>query len=126
MGWYGTDHNWQTPVSRTGERLENYPYLARSLSEIKKNQEDLTAPVRHDLLFGVKNDPGLIWKRAARASNDFYFVLKSAGFTPRVCDFAEEPMERLKEAQALCVLSDEAMDETVQEKLCEFVKEGGS
>lgn len=125
MGWYGTDHNWQTPVSRTGERLENYPYLARSLSEIKKNQEDLTAPVRHDLLFGVKNDPGLIWKRAARASNDFYFVLKSAGFTPRVCDFAEEPMERLKEAQALCVLSDEAMDETVQEKLCEFVKEGG-
>ena len=34
-------------------------------------------------------------------------------------------MERLKEAQALCVLSDEAMDETVQEKLCEFVKEGG-
>ena len=34
-------------------------------------------------------------------------------------------MERLKEAQALCVLSDEAMDETVQEKLCDFVKEGG-
>ncbi len=35
-------------------------------------------------------------------------------------------MERLKEGQALCVLSDEAMDETVQEKaLREFVKEGG-
>ena len=79
MGWYGTDHNWQTPVSRTGERLENYPYLARSLSEIKKNQEDLTAPVRHDLLFGVKNDPGLIWKRAARASNDFLFCAEVGG-----------------------------------------------
>ena len=95
MGWYGTDHNWQAPVDCRGEKQENFADIARSIREIRKNQNRLTVPTRHDIQLGVSRSPGLIWKRGARASDDMFYLLRCAGFTPRVRDYENEPLETI-------------------------------
>lgn len=125
MGWYGTDHNWQAPVDCRGEKQESFADIARSIREIRKNQRQLTMPARHDIQLGVSRSPGLIWKRGARASDDFFYLLRCAGFTPKVCDYENEAVE-ISDDMPLCVVCDGVMEAPVQERLLQYVRKGGT
>lgn len=126
MGFFGTDHNWQAPVCADGSVRPSFAEIRRSLSDILENKKVFLAPPRYDLCLGVKRDPGLIWKDAAKPSNEAYFALKSAGFTPMLCDFEKEPLSDLLSRPALFVVCDAELDGAVQEKLLRYVQEGGT
>lgn len=125
MGFFGTDHNWQAPVNEYGEKTETYSCIKDSLSEIQKNKHIFMAENQYDIAFGMKNDPGLIWKPVAKDSNEAFYALKSEGYNPRIVDYAAADIHELKEYPTLFVVSDEEMESYVQEKLCEYVKQGG-
>lgn len=82
-------------------------------------------PTRHDIQLGVSRSPGLIWKRGARASDDFFYLLRCAGFTPKVCDYENEAVEILDD-MPLCVVCDGVMEAPVQERLLQYVRKGGT
>jgi len=126
MGFFGTDHNWQAPVNEYGEKAETYSYIKDSLSEIVKNKHVFMAENQYDIALGIKNDPGLIWKSVAKDSNEAYYALKSEGYNPRIVDFIGADLEELKDYPTLFVVSDEEMEMEIQEKLCKYVKQGGT
>lgn len=126
MGFHGTDHNWQAPVGYDGKKQESFEEIRRSLGDIRANWDVFSSELRYDIALGVKSEPGLIWKKIAKPSNEAYFALKTAGFTPRLCDFEEEPLEELCQYPALFVVSDEVMEPSVQEKLLAYVRQGGT
>lgn len=126
MGFHGTDHNWQAPVGYDGEKQESFEEIRRSLADIRANWDVFSSELRYDIALGVKSEPGLIWKKVAKPSNEAYFALKTAGFTPRLCDFEEEPLEELCQHPALFVVSDEVMEPSVQEKLLAYARQGGT
>lgn len=125
MGFYGTDHNWQAPVNEYGEKQETFAHIARSLSDMKKNKEVFLADLCYDLAFGIKNDPGLIWTKTAKMTDEMFYSLKAAGFTPQICDFTQASQEELGSHTALVVASDLQMDAEVQEKLLQYAQAGG-
>ena len=125
MGFYGTEHNWQAPVDFRGIPGENYEYICRSISDIRKYQNVFLEETQHDIVLGIKHSPGLIWKPVAKAGNEAYFALKEAGFTPLICDFESMTAAKLAEYSALWVVSDEYMDGKVQMNLEEYVRNGG-
>ena len=125
MGFYGTEHNWQAPVSYQAVPEENYEYIKKSLADIRQYQEKFQGEMRYDIGFGIKHAPGLIWKPVARAASDAYFVLKEAGFTPRIYDFESMTAEEMHVCPALWIVSDEYMDEKVQKELKTYVETGG-
>lgn len=125
MGFYGTEHNWQAPVDYCGRCTENYEYVKQSISDIRENEAIFLEDMRYDIGFGIKHAPGLIWKPVARVTSDTYFVLKEAGFTPRIYDFEAMTAEELAKCPILWIVCDEYMDEKVQIELCIYVKNGG-
>ena len=125
MGFYGTEHNWQAPVDAYGRAAENYPYIERSIRDILKHQDVLLSGMRYDIGLGVRHAPGLIWKAVAKPSNEAYFALKSAGFTPRIYDYEAMNPEELLKCPVLFIVSDECMEPKVQENLAEYVRLGG-
>lgn len=126
MGFYGTDHNWQAPVGTDGTKRETYDGIARSIRDIRKYEKALTAPKQYDLALGVKNDPGLIWTACAKPSNDMYFVLRNAGYNPKIIDFCEASPEELSSCPVLVIVTDGQMEHRVQEKLAGYVRGGGT
>jgi len=125
MGFYGTDHNWQAPIGLHGEKQESFVYIQQSIQDIKKDKEIFRKELKYDIALGVKNDPGLIWKKVAKESDEAFYVLKTAGFTPRLCDFQSASVEELLENKCLWVVSDEMMDGKVQNILAEYAEKGG-
>ncbi len=125
MGFFGTDHNWQAPIDYDGTPRASFEDIKRSIADIRANEDDFLADFRYDIALGVKSEPGLIWKPVAKPSNEAYFALKSAGFTPMLCDFEEELLEELAKHPALFVVCDEVMDAAVQEKLLRYAEAGG-
>ena len=125
MGFFGTDHNWQAPVDAYGEKRETFADIARSISDIKANRDVFMADLRYDLAFGIKNDPGLIWTQTAKPTDELFYSLKAAGFTPQICDFAAASPEELRRHPALVVSGDLHMDQEVQEKLLNYALDGG-
>lgn len=125
MGFYGTDHNWQAPVDACGEKRETFGDIARSLADIKANREVFMADLCYDLAFGIKNDPGLIWTKTAKVTDEMFYSLKAAGFTPEICDFTQASLDELRRHTALVVASDLVMDRDVQEKLLQYAAAGG-
>lgn len=73
----------------------------------------------------VTHAPGLIWRPVAKAGNEAYFVLKSAGFTPRMYDYEAMTAEELLACPVLWIVSDEYMEMNVQENLADYVRGGG-
>ena len=108
-------------TARPAPRFED---IKRSIADIRANEDDFLADFRYDIALGVKSEPGLIWKPVAKPSNEAYFALKSAGFTPMLCDFEEELLEELAKHPALFVVCDEVMDAAVQEKLLRYAEAG--
>lgn len=123
MGFFGTAHDWQAPVDMWGNAQENYLDIKRSIIDVLMNQDVFLSENRYDIALGIKSDPGLIWKKIGKPSNETYFALKTAGFSPRLVDFARED---LKDHPALFVVSDEVMAEDAQEKLSMYVQAGGN
>ena len=117
MGFYGTDHNWQAPVDAYGEKQETFAHIARSISDIKANKDVFMADLCYDLAVGIKNDPGLIWTKTAKVTDELFYSLKAAGFTPQICDFMQASQEELDGHTALVVASDLQMDAEIQAKL---------
>lgn len=127
MGFYGTYHGWQAPVDKNGEKTETYEDVKQSLRDILTYQDTLLKPMVHDIAFGMTNRPGLIWEPLAKVSSDAFVLLKSAGFTPMVCDYeAMECSELWEQHKSLYVISDDKMREETQRKLSEYVREGGT
>lgn len=125
MGFYGTDHNWQAPVDEKGRPRESFGYIAKSIQDIRKYQEILTAPKKYDLALGIKHDPGLIWTDCARVSNELYYALRRAGYSPKLVDFMEEDAETLKKRPVLAVVTDGFLEADAQRKLADYVLDGG-
>jgi hypothetical protein len=122
MGFFGTAHDWQAPVDMWGNAKENYRDIKRSISDILQYQDVFLSENRYDIALGIKSEPGLIWKKISKPSSETYFALKTAGFTPRLVDFAREA---LQDYPALFVVSDEVMGEEAQLKLAAYVQAGG-
>ena len=125
MGFYGTEHNWQAPVDVCGRPTETFDDLRRSIVEVKANQQVFLEEMQYDIGLGVRHAPGLIWRPVAKVSGEAYFVLKSAGFTPRMYDYEAMTAEELSECPVLWIVSDEYMEEKVQENLAAYVRRGG-
>jgi beta-galactosidase len=125
MGFFGTDHNWQAPINEKGEKQSSFEDIRRSIADIRENSSVFLADNRYDISLGIKNAYGLIWKDVSKISSDAYFALRSSGFTPEICDFEALPLECLKQKEILWVVSDRNMDAEVQQKLCDFVSDGG-
>lgn len=125
MGFFGTDHNWQAPVSCYGEKRGTFDHIKRSLDDIKENSDVFFKDNLYDIAMGIKNAHGLIWSDVARTTSDAYYALKCANFTPYICDFESETLQQLKEHKAIWVVSDQYMDEAVQGKLCDYASTGG-
>lgn len=125
QGFYGTDHNWQAPVTMQGDRTERFYGIQDSLTHIRRDQEVLMAELRYDIALGLKNDPGLIWKPVAKNGDSTFYQLKKAGFTPEILDFQSESLEALQKEPCLWVVSDEEMEPEVQEKLLCYATQGG-
>lgn len=125
MGFYGTEHNWQAPVNAWGQPTETYDFIKKSIADIKENRGVFLSEFRYDIGLGIRHAPGLIWRPVAKAGNEAYFVLKSAGFTPRIYDYEAMSTEELLECPALWIVSDEYMEARVQENLAAYVRRGG-
>jgi beta-galactosidase len=125
MGFYGTDHNWQAPLDENGEKREHYEAICRSLKDIRRDETVFLADQRYDIAFGIKNAPGLIWRNIAKVADGAYFALKTAGYTPIICDFEAVPLEELVVYPYLWIVTDEYMNEDVQKKLCSYMEAGG-
>lgn len=123
MGFFGTAHDWQAPLTAQGEEEASYGYIRRSLEDAKTHQALFMEENAYDMVLGVKDQPGLIWKKTAKASSEAYFTLRQVGFMPRLCDFLREDLE---EFPALMIVSDETLEESVQQKLLCYVQEGGT
>lgn len=122
MGFYGTDHGWQAPLDELGRPRRNYEDIRRSLRDIRRNEEVLRQEHAYDVCMGIMDQPGLIWKPLARHSNETYFSLRRAGYLPRLVDVVHD---ELSPQDTLVLASDDRMDVAVQQKLIDFVQEGG-
>ncbi|MDO4275945.1 MAG: beta-galactosidase [Eubacteriales bacterium] len=125
QGFYGTDHNWQAPVTLEGARTERFYGIRDSLIHMKKDKDIFQESLRYDIALGIKKDPGLIWKPTAKNGDGTFYQLKKAGFTPKILDFQTEPLEVLQKEPCLWIVSDEEMDREIQEKLLDYVSCGG-
>lgn len=125
MGFFGTDHNWQAPLDENGGKRGHYEAICRSLQDIRRDEEVFLSEQRYDIAFGIKNAPGLIWRGIAKASDNAYFALKTAGYTPMICDFEAASPEELLRHKVLWIVSDECMDADVQARLCGYAESGG-
>lgn len=125
MGFFGTEHNWQAPVDFRGMAGEAYPYVQQSIGDILENKDVFLDDILYDIGFGIKHTPGLIWRPSAKAASDAYFVLKSAGYTPCICDFESADENELDRHKSLFIVSDQSMDEAQQKALEGYVKRGG-
>ncbi len=125
MGFYGTEHNWQGPVDAWGNPGMTYDYVKKSLEDILENKKIFLGELCYDIGFGIRHAPGLIWRPVAKACSEAYFVLKSAGFTPRMYDYEAMTAEELREIPVLWIVTDEYMEERVQGNLAAYVRQGG-
>lgn len=125
MGFYGTDHNWQAPITKDCKEYHTYRDIKQSITDIKENFEIFSDNNRYDIGFGVKNSYGLIWRDIANITSESYFALKLCGFTPKIYDYEACSIESLLEQQAIWIVTDEYMNHDIQEKLVCFVKKGG-
>lgn len=124
MGFFGTAHNWQAPVDKTGAPTETYASIQKSLADIQKDYPVLSAENRYDIALGIPTDPGLIWTPLANAAKEAYFALRMAGFTPRVVDCNTLPLEALKALPGLFLVSGECMPRKTQEKIAAAIAAG--
>lgn len=122
MGFFGTAHSWQAPVDEQGHPRRNYEDICRSFRDIRSNEAILRQEHDYDVYMGIPDQPGLIWKPLARHSNETYFSLRRAGFMPRLVDVVHDA---LPSRQTLVLVSDDRMDAPVQQKIIDFVREGG-
>lgn len=125
FGFYGTDHNWQAPVTENGECTERFFSIKKSIEDMQKDKNVLQASMRYDIGLGLKNQPGLIWKSIAKDGDATFYQLKTAGFTPKILDFEKLSLNELKKNPCLWIVSDEEMESEVQKKLLAYVQYGG-
>ncbi len=122
LGFFGTSHDWQAPVTKEGLPARTYEHIARALRDIRRDFDLFSAPMAHDVVLALPGTPGLIWTPVSNVARDAYFLLRSIGFQPRVVNLDEDA---LPADLPVWVVTDDAMPAENQQKLCRFLAAGG-
>lgn len=126
MGYFGTSHNWQAPVTLNGEEGENYPWIKKAIKEINENEAVFNADRVNDIALGIYNEPGLIWRPVSRSSSETNFMMFMNSVSSEVVDIEGASLEELKNKKLVWVVSNEYMPKDLQNKLIRYAKEGGN
>lgn len=136
IGWLGTSHNWQAPVALDGKPRPHYEPIKKWGNIFKIFGTDLAASKKeHDISVGfympyymTQYLKGDFAAKVESQRNRFFFdgicrLLEICGYNFNIADLQSGEFNEEKNLIVFCL---DFMDSQTQEKLYEFVKNGGN
>lgn len=125
LGYFGTWHGWQAPVTKDGQPDRTYRHIKQAFTDIREHFDLFCQPDVHDMVFAVPGQAGLIWTPTSNVMKNAFHALRAAGFNPRVVDLEHCTDETLSGALPVWVVCGTHMSREAQNKLCGLVRGGG-
>lgn len=138
MGIFGTQHDWQAPVSLRGEERDHFLPLKEWGKFVRRHGLDLaeTRKVTDTTLgfylpyYATEYYTGPWVARIETARNQLFYdgmarIIQLAGFNFSMSDLMKESDADLARRESLCLFSLDFMDEDTQTKIARYVSGGG-
>lgn len=122
MGMLATTHEWQAPIRMDGTKKDSFYDIKAAYEYIKSHPAILEGETIYDMAYAFPFRPGLIWESISEQSEQLFYYLYQCQLHAEIVDFDHEQTKH----DVMMYVSDERMDEEVQQKLVSYVAEGNT